>query len=181
MGSYSLPRPALLVLSRPGIWRAVFFALVSSVSFSSNRQTLTTSTRFSFWTWLPVHCKTRQHAWHVGCWLGFPYILGCRRFPTGGPRTVRYVGRLRRDGWFDPWEKDHPHGTASDGCWLVHSLELHGQRSDFVVCLYSPALRCRSCCCPHLYRKRIGGCWSCINAPRTGPTGILAHQQFVDL
>ena len=90
--------------------------LVRPDSFNS----YTVSVRFPFWTCLPVYCKAGQCARHVGCWLGFRYILGCRRVPTGRPRAIWYVDCCRRDDWHDDWEEDYRYGVTPDGCRLVN-------------------------------------------------------------
>lgn len=115
------------------------------------------STRFSYRTRLSVDRKTRQCPRHAWRWLWFRYVLGCRWVPTSRPCAIRYVGCCRRDGWFDHREEDYCHGASSDGRWLaVLSLESDGRRINFVACLYSLALRRRSCCRPYLYWKRVG-------------------------
>jgi hypothetical protein len=48
--------------------------------------------------------------------------------------------------------------------WSVFSLDWHGQRTEFVTCFYSPALHFRSCRCPYIYWKHVGGCWPRISA-----------------
>ena len=55
------------------------------------------------------------------------------------------------------------------GQW-ISLLDLHEQRINPVMCSRSLALCCWSCCCPYFDWKRLGGCWSCIYAPRTNLT-----------
>lgn len=55
------------------------------------------------------------------------------------------------------------------GLWFL-SLISHIRLTDFMTCSYSLALRRRSRCCPYVYWKRVGGCWSRIYASRMGPT-----------
>ena len=132
------------------------------------------STRFSHRTGLPVNCKTRQCPRHARSWLGFPYILGCRWVPTGSPRAIRYVGCYGWDYWFNHWEENYCHGASSDGGRLViFVLDRHGRRINFAMCLYSLTLRCRPCCCPYFYRKRVGGRWPCVHASRMNLTGVF--------
>ena len=125
------------------------------------------SARFSHRTGLPIYRKTRKRPRHARRWLGFPYVLGRRWIPTSSPRAIRYVDCCRRGHWLDHWEEDYRNGASPDGRRSVIffvGLTWAGNSPRYVF--YSPALGCWSCCCPYLYRKRVGGRWPCFNASR---------------